>query len=245
MKGQKKLLLALLVLLGLSVTYAVFTFPRQQRVVPKPPQKLRVQKGSGESGNIAEPDMQVRIDLMRPTGESFAGYRRNIFSFKAPARPRAEVRHVSPPPPVPAVASVDIPPVSLERELARFTFLGFLQKGEEKSIFLAGKNEVFIVREGSRFGPENRFRVERVMAEEMLIRQDRETRPIRVHLLESKALSLQQSTASEVPEKIRRVPGPLRSRDETASGEPQVEFSGSLPPQSLPAPLTPGEVPHD
>lgn len=44
-----------------------------------------------------------------------------------------------------------VQPETPKRELARFTFLGFLKKDNRKTIFLAKDNEIILVRKGDTF----------------------------------------------------------------------------------------------
>ena len=53
-----------------------------------------------------------------------------------------------PPPPAPVVEEK----TPMEKAVARFTFLGFLESGRKKTIFLSGESDVFVVKEGGEFG---------------------------------------------------------------------------------------------
>lgn len=150
MNRKKVVLSILLSLLVLAIVYSFWRMPRQKSVaVLKFSPGARARAGSTlfskNSGETA-----VHLDLLkRPVGE-FSGFRRNIFApifqekREAPPLPRVKkTKRAVLPPPLPVLQP---PPV--QRELAQFTFLGFLQKGNKKTIFLTSNNEIFLVKKG-------------------------------------------------------------------------------------------------
>ena len=89
---------------------------------------------------------EIETDLLTPERESFRMGKKNIFeplSFVKKRRPRKAA------PPKPAAKK--IPPPMHEvvlKAIAKYTFLGFMEKGDVKTIFLTKEDEIFIVKKG-------------------------------------------------------------------------------------------------
>ena len=170
MNRQRLILFVLLILLLLAMVWSYYSFPRAKTVssLKYPPgshlvaEKRRVpavasQKSSQNEGNA------LRLDLLEREQSAFRGYRRNIFrpifvddlkimkqmaSALKPIWPPAQAQKVGPVQPiVPAVAVPETP----QRELARFTFLGFLKKDNRRIIFLAKDKDIILVKKGDIF----------------------------------------------------------------------------------------------
>lgn len=157
MNRQKLLLFCLLILLALAVVWGYARIPRQKRVAtlkfapgqPAPP--VTVRKG-GTSGR--QEGLSLRLDVLDRETLGFRGYRRNLFKplfvdevkaarLRAAAFKPLPLQRPLPPP-------VVVPPP--RRELATFTFLGFLQKDNRKTVFLSRDGEIILVRKGDTFG---------------------------------------------------------------------------------------------
>jgi len=208
MNRQKRLLIILLGILLLAGGYAYLNMPRQERVsrreTPRP--TATAVRASGEtSGELA-----VRLDLLEPKKGESPGYKRDIFNFPAPPPPPPP-----PPPkpepepePEPVVEVVEpVVPVEVQKELARFTFLGFLEKKGEKTIFLSFGDEIFLVKKDDVFGEEIVFRVISLTPEELTIRQEDDPRSIIIPLVEQAPLVASEridddGEAEVVPQRI-------------------------------------------
>jgi hypothetical protein len=123
-------------------------------------------------------------------------------------------------------------PAELQKELASFTFLGFLLKDGVKTIFLSSNNEIFVVKKGDRFGKDKHFLVTELTPEMLTIRQNDDPRSITVPLAEQTPLvpTVQGPPASQ----IRRTPfssAPIYRRG--LSRQPGV--GGVRPPAEPPA----------
>lgn len=152
MNRQKLLLFCLLILLALAMVWGYVRMPRQKRVAvlkyapgghvqPPPP---------GDGGRRGA--NSLRLDLLDRQQADFSGYRRNLFKpvFVDPVK-AARLKQVAikpRPPQRPLPPPVEVPP---RRELARFTFLGFLQKDNRKTVFLSRDGEIILVRKGDTF----------------------------------------------------------------------------------------------
>jgi hypothetical protein len=158
MNRQKLLLFCLLILLALAMVWSYARIPRQKRVAAlrfapgRQEPHLTVKRGgtAGREGGGSG----LRLDLLEREASGFRGYRRNLFKpvfvdevkaarlRAATFRPRPLQRQLPPPMAAP-------PP---RRELATFTFLGFLQKDNRKTVFLSRDGEIILVRKGDTFG---------------------------------------------------------------------------------------------
>lgn len=96
----------------------------------------------------------LRLDLLGREIPDFKGYRRNIFKpvfvdelkMAKLQLTAGKSRHAPPSKPV-----VPVNPDAVEKprmELAKFTFLGFLQKDRHKIVFLSKDKEIILVRKG-------------------------------------------------------------------------------------------------
>jgi len=162
MNRQRLLLFILLIVLVLAVVWSYFNRPRQQSVTTlKYPPGTRVQAEKRREPTVAlaaprSADNVLRLDLLDREQPAFKGYQRNIFkpvfvdelkqmkqmaSAVKPALPPAAPLVSGPPVPPP-------PPQPPRRELARFTFLGFLKKDNNKTIFLAKDKDIVLVKQG-------------------------------------------------------------------------------------------------
>lgn len=174
MNKQKLTLFILLILFILALGWSFYSAPRQKTVATlkyapgqkaseirkpvaavKPTKRLK----SDQSGD----ERVVRLDLLDKSASSFKGYKRNIFkpvfvdelavmkqkaaALKILPVPQKPVVPVKQPPQQPQVASPETPRTAL----ARFTFLGFLQKDGKKTIFLTKDKEIILVKSGERF----------------------------------------------------------------------------------------------
>jgi hypothetical protein len=163
MNRKKAVLAALGALFLCSLVYSFFRMPKQERVgkltfqpgMTAPPVKATQSRGSDEA--------RVRLDLLerRPFGLPSGG--RNIFQslFNAGTVKPSVPLPLPPPPPPPEKRveppSVQVPPLPqvveptpLQRDMAKFTFLGFLKKENRKTIFLSNGKEIFLVKKGDK-----------------------------------------------------------------------------------------------
>jgi hypothetical protein len=141
-------------------------------------------------------------------------------------------------------------PVEIQKELARFTFLGFLLKDGVKTIFLSSNDEIFVVKKGDRFGKNGHFLVTDLTPQMLTIRQNDEPRPINVPLVEQAplveapmALPPQQPPSRSVP-KFRRPPVPPDRTEELPQVEPSEPPAEPEQPASEP-PAEPEQQPAE
>jgi len=173
MNKQKLSLFLLLIAFAISVVWSFYSFPRQKTVASlkysngqaatekrkQPPAK---NQSSQTKGSVSE-ERVLRVDLLEKNDSVFKGYKRNIFkpvfidellqmkqkagTIKQTIIPQKTVQIAKPAQPQRQIAEPE-PPRSA---LARFTFLGFLQKDGKKTIFLTKGKEIILVKNGERF----------------------------------------------------------------------------------------------
>lgn len=191
MNRQKLLLSVLLALFVLSLGYSYWRMPRQKTI-----STLKFPPGSVAKTNRAPTparfdDKRVRLDLLTRTTGAFSGFRRNIFQpvfqeklKELPGR-RAKIAKSFPlPPPIQPALSPQPSPV--QRDMAQFTFLGFLKKDNRKTIFLTSNNEIFLVKKGDSIA--GRYEVSNITDEMLSIRSLGNGGEIIIPLIENKPL---------------------------------------------------------
>lgn len=153
MNRQKAFLLILLALLVVAAVSAYLRMPRQKSVA-----QLKHAPGApaaaGKAAAAQPDDRKLELDLLDRATPRFSGFKRNIFRL-ASLETRKQLTLPPPPPPLPPPApappaAATPPPPPPAPPLAKFTFLGFLQKENRKTIFLAKDNEIFLVKKGDR-----------------------------------------------------------------------------------------------
>jgi len=191
MNRQKQILFILVIILLLAMVYAYWSTPEQQTVATVNATRLSgPQKRIGESTPGAVDSQRVHLELLEVGKEDYNGSRRNIFSYYQPA-PKPQPKPAPLPPPRPVVTPPPPPVVvtpQVRQQLARFTFLGFLVKEDERTVFLSTRDELFVVKKHDYFGDNNQFKVVDVNEEEMTISQSDASGLIEIRLVEEEPL---------------------------------------------------------
>jgi len=198
MNRKRLSLLILFLLLLLALLYAFWQTPRQRKADSSEGGKSSTpaatkQTAATERGITEIP--RLRDDLLERKPEAYAGVKRNLFyaTRRGGETTKLPVIIEPPPPPVPEPIPQPppVPPPTPQQlaaqELARFSFLGFLKKGEEKTVFLASEGEIFLVHKGDRFGRKREFFVTDVTPARLVIRQE-EVGEIIVPLVDKESL---------------------------------------------------------
>ncbi len=206
MNRQRLILSVLLGVLLLAVGYSVIRFPRQ-KTVEKQGAAPRVKPVTPEKNGSAGDETRVRLELLQKSQVRFTGFKKNIFApiFRDISKlpPVKPVIPMPPPPPAPPV--VTQPTVSpLEREMAQFTFLGFLEKERQKTIFLAKNKEIFLVKKGERLA--GKYEATAITEDALTIRMlDGDPTEIIIPLMENQSLKAppqQQNGAAGQPQPV-------------------------------------------
>ncbi len=190
MKRKRFLLYILLGIFGISLAYCYWAFPRQQRISPQQSHSETVSKRAGKA-RVRQPvtpveDTRLHLELLKPGEGAFPGYQRNIFGSVEPPPPPPP-KAVAPPP---AGASAPPPPVSapVQETLAQFNFLGYLEKGGRKTVFLSRDHTLYLVHQGTRFGDQQEFMVTELTPERLVIQTPDDDRQIVIPLVENQPL---------------------------------------------------------
>jgi hypothetical protein len=101
----------------------------------------------------------------------------------------------------------------VERELAQFIFLGFLEKDRKKTIFLAKNKEIFLVKKGERIA--GRYEAAAISNESLTIRVvDGGATEIIIPLIENQSLKAppqQPAVPTAIPQQIGASPQPQKA----------------------------------
>ena len=155
--NRKKMVLALLlVIFAISLAYSLLR-RSQQRTLDKLKYTPSLKADYARIADRSQDGKKLRLDLLDRELPRFSGFRRNIFrplfSEEMNLSPVASKHGLpaSPPPPAPAPQPVVKSPAQIAMEdVGRFTFLGYLQKGNSRTIFLSRDNEIILARKGDK-----------------------------------------------------------------------------------------------
>lgn len=191
--NRKRLLLAVLAgLLLLSLVYAFWAMPRQEKAPPRAETPRPVAKKPLAGKKEQPPADRLHLGLLAQLPQPFPGAGRDIFRFHggwapvvaAPEVAAPPIAEAPPPPPPPPPTAEQI----LRQKVAGFTFLGFLDKGGVKTVFLSSAGEVFLVKAGERFGKGQDLLAQEINATELVVRAVEGPETVRVKLVENEAL---------------------------------------------------------
>ena len=162
MNSERLILVVLSVVFVIAVIWSYTAVPRQKTVA-------RLTYAPGSQARPAAPVVRaatreaydgriLNIALLEQEHAYFKGYRRNIFkpvfvdeqkllkqkaaALKPPQLPPVQVQKAAP-----AAPAVILPETAA---LARFTFLGFLSKDAQRTIFLAKDKDILLVKKGDK-----------------------------------------------------------------------------------------------
>lgn len=199
MNRQKLIVVVLMGLFALSVGYSYIKYPRQKTV-----DKLTYVPGQPSRPAPAKTDKQddgnrVLLSLLDERHMAAAIVRKNLFRplYRdetkilplPPPPPKPLPALPPPPPPVPAGTSpvVAVEPTPVQRDMARFTFLGFLKKDNQKTIFLSSNKDIFVVKKGDKIA--GKYEVANVTDDLLTINALGDSGQIIIPLIENKPLS--------------------------------------------------------
>jgi len=199
MNRQKVILTALLSLFAITLVVSYFRMPKQKRV-----DKLEYVSGMTvkETQRIAtrsSDDTRVHLELLDRTPSTAVTVRRNLFSDLFAVQSKKSIIPLPPPPPPPKPVVVApreeerpappavVEPTPLQRDMARFTFLGFLKKDNRKTIFLSNDKEIFLVKKGDKIS--GKYDVTALTDEALTISSMQDGGEIIIPLIENRPLS--------------------------------------------------------
>lgn len=198
MNRQRAILAGTLALFACSLVYSFLHMPKLEKV-----EKLTYQPGMTaqpvkKAQTRGSDEGRVRLDLLErrqaglPTGgknifQSLfdSGTKKPSIPLPPPPPPPPPLR-VPPPVQVPTVPQV-VEPTPLQREMAKFTFLGFLKKDSRKTIFLSNGKEIFLVKKGDKIS--NKYDVTALTDEALTITSIQDGGEIVIPLVENRPLA--------------------------------------------------------
>jgi hypothetical protein len=80
------------------------------------------------------------------------------------------------------------PSVKIQREMAQFNFLGFLKKGDRRTIFLSSSNEIFLVKKGDMIA--GKYQVANITDEMLAVRSKENGIEVIIPLMENRPLAV-------------------------------------------------------
>lgn len=200
MNRQRATLAAVLILFACSLVYSYLRMPRQERI-----EKLTYRPGMTaqplkSAKNKDSDSVRVRLDLLeRKQGGAPAGGK-NIFqslfdtgvkkpSVPLPPPPPPPVKKIAPPPVAVTAPSGPqaVEPTPMQRDMATFTFLGFLKKENRKTIFLSTGKEIFLVKKGDKIS--GKYDVTELTDEAITISSLQDSGEIVIPLVENRPLA--------------------------------------------------------
>lgn len=193
MNRQKLILFIAVILLVLSVFWSYMNWPRQKTVsvLKYAPGQQSVPASAAFDEKSQQDDGRILnlAQLDREQGK-FKGYRRNLFkplwsNEMAGMKQKAAAFKPALPPPLllpPPVAPVEPP----RQELIKFTFMGFLDAGNRKTVFLTKDNAILLVRAGETFA--DRFQAVQITDQALTIKVIDSNEEIIVPLIENQPL---------------------------------------------------------
>ena len=209
MSRNRTVLAALLGVLALSMLYAYFTMPRQEKAPPREAPRQTVKRPDVTVAEKTSTGNEDRIDFayLDQPSENYPGAERDIFNFggkRSKVQPKPETRKpVEVKPPVTETVRMQPPPMdAVNRSLSQFTFVGFLEKGGEKTIFLSSSGEMFLVKSGEKFGVNQEFLVKEIDGEFIRIKHAAREGIIELKLIEQERLN----SAVSAPARLTPLP---------------------------------------
>lgn len=203
MNRQKALLVIFLGLFACSLVYSYIRMPRQKTVDKLTYLPGMVTTVNNDLKKSVDDPTRLRLDLLDQRSVTKASYRRNIFRALFPedsGRTAIPLPLPPPPPPPKMITTPELPPQTisapppavveptpLQREIARFTFLGFLKKDDKKTIFLASDRDIFLVKKGDKIA--GKYDVTSLTDDALTISSLQDGGEIIIPLVENKPLS--------------------------------------------------------
>jgi len=170
MNRKRMILAVLMVILAFCMLYAYIATPRLEKAPPR--QEVKRVRSVKADSDKKEEKSESRIDFsyLSEDVQDFPGASRDIFNFKVKRVQTKRPPVVSSPPVVTPqevvpiqrpVAPVDV----VNKSLSQFTFIGFLEKEGEKTVFLSSNGNLYLVKSGERFGVDQEFYVESIVGD--------------------------------------------------------------------------------
>jgi len=157
MNRQRLILFVLVILFGVAALWSYSAIPQFKTVSPtqarQEPQARPVTAAPDKPAGDADDGTILNVGELDAPPDSFTGYQRDIFKpiFSDETKIVKPKPVIVKPPPPKAPPPVQAPPVIVKPEtapLARFTFLGFINKRSVRTIFLSKDKDILLVKKG-------------------------------------------------------------------------------------------------
>jgi hypothetical protein len=204
MNRKHMILAALLGVLALCILYAYLATPRLEKAPPRSASKRTRSAVAKAPDKLQSKVSQDRIDFtfLEAEGQEFPGATRDVFRFvqRRPQPTDVVTRkpEIQKPPPV-VIEEPMVPIEVVQQSLAQFTFLGFLDKGGEKTVFLSSDGSLFLAKRGEQFGLDLEFTVEDISGDLLLVRPAGRDFLIDIPLIEQQKLQASVSAPAHLP----------------------------------------------
>ena len=188
MNRQKTALAILLVIFAISIAYSFMRRPTQ-RTVEKLKYAPRMKGVTVQIPGRSPDDKKLRLDLLDRELPRFSGFHRNLFRPVFPdlsKLPPVVAKPVIPPPPPPPPPPKTPAQLAME-DMARYTYLGYIQKGNRKTIFLTRDNEIILVKKGDKIA--GKYEVTTISDDALTINLLQNGEQIVIPLMENRALA--------------------------------------------------------
>jgi hypothetical protein len=162
MNRQRLILFILAILFVVAAVWSYSAVPRYKTVAKltyAPGQKPKAVHPSAQTSVRKADDGRIlNMAVLEQEQTDFNGYRRNIFKpifVDEQKLLRLKAAAIKPPqlPPAQSQKAAPVQPVVVQPQaaaLARFTFLGFIKKDEQRTIFLDKDKEIILVKKGDK-----------------------------------------------------------------------------------------------
>jgi hypothetical protein len=202
MNRKRVILAALLGTLVLCLLYAYFATPRLEKAPPRVTSSRSVKdvEAPGER-QVNRGSERINFDYMTTEPQEFSGAQRDIFRFvqRPPVRTEPPVA-IAPPPVAEAVQPIQpvMPIAVVQQALSQFTFLGFLDKEGEKTVFLSSGGKLFLVTNGESFGAKNEFQVKEIKENLLKVQHAGRADIVEIPLIEKQKLNVSVSAPARL-----------------------------------------------
>jgi hypothetical protein len=205
MNRKRVILAALLGVLVICIVYAYVTTPQLEKAPPRT-ESRRVRTNVKAMKNLKPESAQERInfDFLTVEPQDFTGAKRDIFRFgqRSPVRTEPPVVKIEAPVPIMNVAVLPEPAVvpfaEVQQSLGEFTFLGFLEKSGEKTVFLSSGGNLFLVKRGEIFGADQEFQVDSIDGNLLRVRHSGRDGLVEIPLVDQQKLNASASAPAHI-----------------------------------------------
>lgn len=205
MNRNRVILTALLCVLALCVLYAYVATPRLEKAPPRTASQ-RVRPNVKATGELRAkiPQTRINFDYLTVEPQDFAGAKRDIFRF-GQTRPirtvtpvEKAVAPIAPPVTAAVVMPEAVPFAAVQQSLGQFTFLGFLEKAGEKTVFLSSGGDLFLVKRGEKFGADQEFLVDAIDGNLLKVRHVGRDGLVEIPLIDQQKLNASASAPARL-----------------------------------------------